>query len=67
MKRQQIIMLVVAAVAVVGLVAFILPSRVNQTTAKSPAEDSAKLITGEGLKVADNSGVTTPPRVAARV
>ncbi len=61
MKSQRIIMLVVAAVAVVGLVAFILPSRVNQTTAKSPAEDSAKLITGEGLKVANTSGVTTPP------
>lgn len=59
--KRQIIALVVAAVAVVGLVAFILPSRIDTTTANAPAEGSAKLITGDGLKVADGSGVTTPP------
>ena len=61
MDKRQITILVVAAVAVVGLVAFILPSRMDNTSANSPAEGSAQLITGDGLKVVDDSGVTTPP------
>ena len=61
MARRPAVILVVAAVAVIGLVIFILPNRSDSpTSANAPVEGNAQLVDGDGLQI-DSSGVTTPP------
>ncbi|NQU36297.1 MAG: hypothetical protein HQ526_01715 [Actinobacteria bacterium] len=60
MSRRPLIALLVAAVAIVGVVALLLPSG-DSSTASAPVEGKAKLINPEAPAESDDSGVTTPP------
>lgn len=60
MSRRPLIALLVVAVAIVGVVALLLPSG-DTSTASAPAEGQAKLVNPDAPAESDGSGVTTPP------
>jgi len=60
MSRRPLIALLVVAVAIVGVVALLLPSG-DTPTASAPVEGTAKLVNPDAPPEADESGVTTPP------
>ncbi len=61
MSRRPLIALLVAALAIVGVVALLLPSDDSSTAADRPVEGPAKLIDPDAPLEVDTSGVTTPP------
>jgi hypothetical protein len=59
MSRRPLIALLVMAVAIVGVVALLLPSG-DTSTASAPVEGPAKLVNPDAPTDSDGSGVTTP-------
>lgn len=61
MNRTQVAVLVVAALAVVGLVAFIIPTRVENNPTAAPSASTSRAVPSNAPSVLNDSGVTNPP------